>query len=261
MTTMRPSPDDAERTLPHRERLYEEIVNRIQSRILAGELKPGDRLPAEREFAAQLGVSRAAVREAIKSLKEKGLIDVVVGRGTFVTAPSPDHVADSMSLLLQGKRQTLEQVHQARELLEIPIARLAARHRTPAQLFRLRDIVRRMEAAGEDTEPFVRLDSEFHLELARATGNPVLEVLSQTMLEMLRGERVFMVGFQGAMADAMTSHRRILRAVERGDADEAARAISDHLTQVARVVRTHRGTTPPGSPAPVPPPASGSPPP
>ena len=62
---MRPTPDDSERVLPQRERLYEEIVSRIQSRILAGELKPGDRLPAEREFATQLGVSRAAVREAI----------------------------------------------------------------------------------------------------------------------------------------------------------------------------------------------------
>lgn len=229
---------------PHRERLYEEIVSRVQARILSGELKPGDRLPAERELSAQLGVSRAAVREAIKSLKEKGLIDVVVGRGTFVTTLSPDHVVDSISLLLQGQRQTLDHVHQAREILEIPIARLAARNRTPAHMFRFRDIIRRMEAIGEATQLFIDADSEFHLELARATGNPVLEVLSQTMLQMLHGERVFMVGFQGEIPGALASHRRILSAVERGDADEAARAMKDHLTHVAAVLRALRGPAP-----------------
>lgn len=222
-----------------RERLYEEIVSRIQSRILSGELKPGDRLPAERELATQLGVSRAAVREAIKSLKEKGLIEVVVGRGAFVTAPSPDHVADSMSLLLHGQRQTLEHVRQARQLLEIPIARLAARQRTPKHLFRLRDLVERMEAIGDASKPFIQLDSAFHLELARATGNPVLEVLSQTMLEMLQGERIYMMGIHGEIADALASHRRILRAVERGDGDEASRAMADHLAHLAGVLRTH----------------------
>jgi DNA-binding FadR family transcriptional regulator len=236
--------DDAGGAIPHRERLYEEIVNRVQARVLAGELKPGDRLPPERDFAAQLGVSRAAVREAIKSLKEKGLIDVVVGRGAFITAPSPGHVADSMSLLLKGQRQTLEHAHQARELVEIPIARLAARHRAPAHLFRLRDVLRRMESAGDASQPFIDLDSEFHLELARATGNPVLEVLSHTMLRMLRDERVGMIGVRGEVADALASHRRILRAIERGDADEAGRAMSDHLTHVAQVVRSQRRTPP-----------------
>ncbi|HEX7122258.1 MAG TPA: FadR/GntR family transcriptional regulator, partial [Gemmatimonadaceae bacterium] len=231
------APGPAAPSVPQRERLYEEIVSRVQGQILAGELKPGDRLPAEREMAARLGVSRAAVREAIKSLKEKGLIEVVVGRGAFVTAPSPDRVADSISLLLHGQRQTLEHVRQARQLLEIPIARLAARQRAPRNLFRLRELVERMEAIGDASHQFIALDSDFHLELARATGNPVLEVLSQTMLEMLRGERVYMMGVHGEMADALAAHRRIQRAVERGDGDEAARAMSDHLAHLAGVIR------------------------
>jgi GntR family transcriptional repressor for pyruvate dehydrogenase complex len=235
--------DEADRP-PHRERLYEEIVSRIQARIMSGDLKPGDRLPAERELAATLGVSRPAVREAIKSLKEKGLIDVVFGRGTFVTTLSPGHVVDSMSLLLQGKRHTLEQVHQARELVEIPIARLAARHRQPAHLHRLREIVERMESVADSAVLFIEADSEFHLELARATGNPVLEVLSETMLRMLQEEREFMVGYHDAMSGAQASHRRILRAVERNDADEAGRLMAEHLAHVSLVVRTRRERTP-----------------
>jgi DNA-binding FadR family transcriptional regulator len=249
LTRRRPVPDEPTAGI-HHERLYEEIVNRVQARILSGELKPGDRLPAERELSAQLGVSRAAVREAIKSLKEKGLIDVVVGRGTFVTAPSTNHVVDSMSLLLHGQRETLAHVHQARELVEIPIARLAARHRTPAHLHRLREIVHRMEVVGDDTNPFIDADSDFHLELARATGNPVLEVLSKIMLQMLRGERVVMIGTRGEVSGAMASHRRILRAVERGDGDEAARAMAEHLAHVSGVLRARRAAGGTQAPAP-----------
>src|SRR5688500_19829916 len=81
-----------------KERLYQEIVDQIQQQILSGALKPGDQIPAERDLAERFGVSRTAVREAIKSLTEKGLIEVFVGRGTFVTNLSPDRVVESMTL-------------------------------------------------------------------------------------------------------------------------------------------------------------------
>src|SRR5678810_1285753 len=101
-----------------KERLYQEIVDQIQQQILSGALKPGDQIPAERDLAERFGVSRTAVREAIKSLTEKGLIEVFVGRGTFVTNLSPDRVVESMTLLLRNEPHNVASVQEARALLE-----------------------------------------------------------------------------------------------------------------------------------------------
>src|SRR5512145_864002 len=98
-----------------KERLYQEIVDQIQQQILSGALKPGDQIPAERDLAERFGVSRTAVREAIKSLTEKGLIEVFVGRGTFVTHVSPDRVVESMTLLLRNERDNVASLQEARQ--------------------------------------------------------------------------------------------------------------------------------------------------
>ena len=227
-----------------RERLYQEIVEHVQALILAGELKPGDRIPAERELADQRGVSRAAVREAIKALAEKGLVEVRVGRGTYVAELKADHVVESMALLLREARNTPEHLQEARELLEVPIARLAARNRDDGHVARLRALLAQMDAQRHASRGFIDADSAFHLELARATGNPVLELLSRTLLAMLRAERVFMVGFRDEIRGAMGSHVRIVDAVERRDADGAAGAMAGHLAHVSAVLRSLRGPAP-----------------
>lgn len=232
-----------------KERLYQEIVEHVQAQILAGALKPGDRIPAERELAQHFRVSRAAVREAIKSLAEKGLLEVHVGRGTFVAALTTDHVVESMSLLLRDVRNTPEHLQEAREILEVPIARLAARHRTTEHLERLGALLAAMEVQRHMTRAFIDADSEFHHELARATGNPVLEIVSRTLLTMLRSERVFMVGFRDEIPGAIRSHAQIVAAVEAGDGDAAAAAMADHLRHVSSVLHGLRGPAP-TSPAP-----------
>lgn len=227
-----------------KERRYQEIVEHVQGEILAGRLRPGDRIPAERELASHFGLSRAAVREAIKSLAEKGLLDVQVGRGSFVAALSTDHVVESMSLLLRDADNTPEHLQEAREILEVPIARLAARHRTPAHLARLHALLAAMESQHNMSRAFIDADTEFHHELARATGNPVLDVVSRTLLTMLRSERVFMVGFRDEIAGAIASHRRILDAVAAADGDTAAAAMAEHLGHVSAVLRALRGPAP-----------------
>lgn len=227
-----------------KERLYQEIVEHVQAQILSGELKPGDRIPAERELALHFHVSRAAVREAIKALTEKGLVNVHVGRGTFVAALTTDHVVQSMSLLLRDARNTPEHLQEAREILEVPIARLAALNRSEEHLVRLRELLRAMEAQRHMTRAFIDADSDFHYELARATGNPVLEIVSRTLLSMLRSERVFMVGFRDEIRGAIGSHARIVDALDRRDEDAAADAMAGHLTHVSAVLRSLRGPAP-----------------
>jgi DNA-binding FadR family transcriptional regulator len=230
-----------------KERLYQEIVEHVQGQILSGELKPGDRIPAERELALHFHVSRAAVREAIKALAEKGLVEVHVGRGTFVATLTTDHVVQSMSLLLRDARNTPEHLQEAREIIEVPIARLAARHRTPEHLARLRALLQQMESQRHMSRSFIDADSDFHYELARATGNPVLEIVSRTLLSMLRSERVFMVGFRDEIHGAIGSHAQIVDALERQDADAAAAAMAGHLTHVSAVLRSLRGPAPVGA--------------
>ena len=227
-----------------RERLYHEIVEHVQGEILAGRLKPGDRIPAERELALHFSVSRAAVREAIKALAEKGLLHVQVGRGSFVAELSTDHVVESMSLLLRDAPDSPEHLQEARAILEVPIARLAARNRGTAHLARLESLLRTMESQRNLSRAFIAADSEFHHELALATGNPVLDILSRILITLLRSERIFMVGFRDEIHDAIASHRAIFTAVEQGDEEGAAAAMAAHLARVSAVLRTLRGPAP-----------------
>lgn len=219
-----------------RERLYQEIVDQIQSQIQRGQLVPGDRLPPERVLAEQFGVSRTAVREAIKSLAEKGLITVEVGRGTFVCAMTSDHVVESMSMLLGDERGSLASLQAARELLEIPIARLAARNRTAAHVVRLGELLRQMELGQQQPQAFIDADTDFHIELARATGNPVLGVLSETIVALLRKHRILLTEFEQELPAALNSHRAILAAVTAGRSRAAGDAMQQHLAHVSEVL-------------------------
>lgn len=217
-----------------KERLYQEIVDQIQQQIISGALKPGDQIPAERDLAERFGVSRTAVREAIKSLTEKGLIEVFVGRGTFVTNLSPDRVVESITLLLRNEPHNVESIQEARELLEVPTARLAAARRTDAHVARLRAIGAELEEERSISPRLVDGDTEFHVELARATGNPVLVLLTQTLVALLRTERLYREDFDIAgIPTALADHREIVDAIADGNGDRAAKTMREHLARVA----------------------------
>lgn len=217
-----------------KERLYQEIVDQIQQQILSGALKPGDQIPAERDLAERFGVSRTAVREAIKSLTEKGLIEVFVGRGTFVTNLSLDRVVESMTLLLRNEPHNIASLQEARELLELSNARLAAVRRTDAHVARLRAISDELEEEHSISARLVDGDMEFHVEVARAAGNPVLALLSHTIVALLRTDRLYRSDFDVArLPTALADHRDIVDAIADGDGDRAAQAMTDHLARVA----------------------------
>jgi GntR family transcriptional regulator, transcriptional repressor for pyruvate dehydrogenase complex len=215
-----------------KERLYQEIVEQIQQQIVSGALKPGDQIPAERDLAERFGVSRTAVREAIKSLTEKGLIEVFVGRGTFVTHLSPDRVVESMTLLLRNEPHNVASLQEARELLDVPTARMAAQRRSDAHVARLRAIQAEIEEERSISPRLVDGDTEFHVEVARASGNPVLVLLSQTIMALLRSERMHREDYS-IVPSAIASHREIIDAIADRDGDRAAHAMMSHLAIVA----------------------------
>ncbi|HET6681424.1 MAG TPA: FadR/GntR family transcriptional regulator [Gemmatimonadaceae bacterium] len=211
--------------LPPKERRYQEIVLQLQERILNGELAPGDRIPAERELAAQFCVSRTAVREAIKALAERGLVRVTIGRGTFVTELSTDRLAHSMALLLHNERDATASLSEARSMLEIPIARLAARHRTDEQLERLAGILDRFDRLIDSPRAAVDLDDEFHSELARAAGNPVLAAISEMVSALLREDPERPKAELDDLKGASHSRRQLLEAIHARDENAAEREL------------------------------------
>lgn len=215
-------------------RRYQEIVVQIQRRILSGALEPGDQIPAERELAEQFGASRTAVREAIKSLGERGLIKVHIGRGTFVTEVSSDRLAESMALLLHKERDATASLSEARSVLEIPIARLAARHRTADHLERLAAILDRFDQLVDAPGALIDADDEFHSEMARATGNPVLVAMSEMMSALLREHRVQTAGHMSDVRGTIDAHRHLFDAINAGDENGAERELVRLLDSVRR---------------------------
>lgn len=217
------------------ERLYERIVGQIEGRIVAGELKIGDQLPSENELAKQFGVSRTAVREAIKALREKRLVEVRPGKGTFITNGMPDAVRHSLGMLMRsGPPNSPGNLVEVREILEPEIAALAATRITDEYIATMREAVVTMDTALEDVDRFVEADLDFHLALAEATLNPVIPLLMDSIIDILREQRKRTALADGGLQRGQYHHKKILAAVIRRDPKAARKCMQDHLEQVRK---------------------------
>ncbi len=212
--------------------MYRQIADQIAGLIAAGEFKPGSRLPAERELAAKLGVSRASVREAIISLEIGGLVEVRIGTGIFVT----------MSAAGAGSRDRDVgpgpfELLSARKLIEGEIAALAATHATDPDIDGLKHNVRRMEANVNDFRAREDSDRDFHLRLAKAAGNGSLELV----VEGLWAQRAELWGRMqehfhtpGLAQQTIRDHEAIVKAVAVHHAAGARSAMRRHIARVVR---------------------------
>jgi GntR family transcriptional repressor for pyruvate dehydrogenase complex len=214
-------------------RLFEQIVKQVEDSILGGQLKPGDQLPAERELARHFGVSRTAVREAVKTLREKGLVEAYSGRGTFVTDGTSQAIRHSLDLMFKINQQE-GSVHLAelRQVVEPEIAALAAARIEQQLLSTMREAVATMDESLQDPEAYVEADLDFHLALAEAVGNPLILSLLDSIVGLLREQRTRIFRVDGGPARGQFHHKRILAAVERGDPEKSREAMRAHLKQV-----------------------------
>src|SRR6202042_1962788 len=168
-------------------RLYEQIVQQIEESVLNGSLKPGDQLPAERELAQRLGVSRTAVREAVKALREKGLVEAYSGRGTFITDGTTQAARQSFDLMVKlGQAEGSPHLAELRLILEPGIAALAAARIQEPEIVALREAVTVMDGAQRDPEAYIEADLDFHLALAEAAANPLILSLIDSIVGLLR---------------------------------------------------------------------------
>ena len=214
-------------------RLYELIVAQIEGRILAGELQPGDRLPAERDLAEQFGVSRTAVREAVKTLIQQGLVEVYPGRGTFVTDSTSHALRHSLGLMLSlGPVDGTQNLVEVREMLEPELAALAAKRASDPQIRTLQQMYDRMDASMDDIDAFMDADMEFHMTIARATQNELTPVLVEVLVGLIREHRRMVAIAEGGLERALAHHHNILQAICRKNPEAARLAMQAHLKQV-----------------------------
>ncbi|MGA9475321.1 MAG: FadR/GntR family transcriptional regulator [Terriglobales bacterium] len=214
-------------------RLYELIVQQVEDSILQGQLKPGDQLPAERDLAQRFGVSRTAVREAVKTLREKGLVEAYSGRGTFVTNGTSQAIRQSLDLMIRINQQDgSANLAELRLVLEPEIAGLAASRIDEQLLATMRESVAVMDRSLRDPDAFVEADLDFHLALAEAVGNPLILSLLDSIVGLLREQRSRIFNIDGGPERGQFHHKRILAAIEQRDPVSAREAMRAHLQQV-----------------------------
>ena len=213
---------------------YEQVADQLRELIVTSELAVGQRLPSESALAAEFGVSRATIREALRVLAAQGLIRTAKGAsgGSFVTLPTVDHISsfvhDNVNLLTETKRVTLEELLEARELVEVPAARLAAQRRSEDDIARLRETVPDDDARLGTSEEFT-YNSEFHTCMLDASRNTLLTVSAAPIFSVLQTNLARSSLGRQFHREIHCHHLRILEAVEACDPDGAEAEMRDHL--------------------------------
>lgn len=217
------------------------IVIQIKQAIRDGELTSGDRLPPERELTDLFGVSRVTVRDALRVLEANGLVQIRVGAGggAFVTAPDKDDIGEGISNMLLMRSVTAEDVTETRLILEVGMLPQVCKRATPEDLDALDLIVEKATASLSDDDDYdVSLSAEFHAQLARASHNAVIEMLTESLHQPLEAslreakQRAPEMGRRGTV-----EHRKLVAAIRNRDVDKAQAIMQRHLGRTARRLR------------------------
>jgi GntR family transcriptional repressor for pyruvate dehydrogenase complex len=220
-------------------RISETIVDQIRQLMRQGQLRPGDRLPAERDLCERFGVSRVTVREALRMLESSGLVEIRVGArgGAFVTIPTSEHVGDGLADMLSLSALTAADVTEVRLILEVGIVPIVVARATEEDLTALEEICERSRDAIRLGEYTMALSAEFHARVAASTHNPALGML----VESFRGPIRMSLESAKATAPEMgvlgtEEHERFTAAVRSRDAEVATRIMREHLERTAHRV-------------------------
>lgn len=208
----------------------QKLAAQISEEIAKGKFKPGDRLPPERELAIQLGVSRTAIRDAIKLLAGQGILNVTHGSGIYVA--SEDRVTSQISNLLTIRQGSLRELFEVRKLIEVEAAGWAAERSQPHNLEKIKSIVERANNALDNPGALARLDAEFHLAVAEAGGNSILLGVMLNLLDLLADARKESLSIPGRPARSAGEHNKLAEAIFSHDAAQARQLMWQHLASV-----------------------------
>jgi GntR family transcriptional regulator, transcriptional repressor for pyruvate dehydrogenase complex len=213
--------------------LANRVTKELEAMIVARRLLAGDKLPPERDLAQQFGVSRTVVREAVRALVAKSLLEVRPGSGTVIRSPSAESVAQSMTLFLRGGREAFNYVNvlEVRHVLEIEIAARAAERRTDDDLRAIEATMTAMADTGTTRAGFVASDVAFHLALAHATHNLLFVLLLDSVGDLMVRLRELAFELPEAAARALPYHQAIYQEVRAQNVEGARRAMRTHLLE------------------------------
>jgi GntR family transcriptional repressor for pyruvate dehydrogenase complex len=218
-------------SLINRRRLYQQIADDVEKLILNGTFPPESRLPSEQELADRYGVSRNVIREALKSLKELGLVSIRTGSGTYVIRPTMKPVSEALNRFVRHSIDDFSLAHfyEIRRMIEPDNAALAALRAGDEDLQAIEEPLRKMEANRSDSNAWSRADLEFHRAIAAATHNPLVRSIIDALIDPLH--EVIAAGHSepsGTQA-GLEAHGKILSAIRKRDEQEAHQAMLDHL--------------------------------
>ena len=221
---------------PKNNRIYQHVVDQIQRAILDGRLKTGDMLPPEMKLKDMFETSRGTIREALRVLEQKGLIDIKigVGGGAVVKSVGTDKIVESLDLLIQTQKVTYDHLAEFREGVEGLVAALAAERAKKADIERVKKIVDCagdvLEAEDLDSATFVRLDTELHIALAEIAGNPIyLANLRMVHERILNAYEQFSLRRKSVLEENYQDLCRIVEAIENGESDQARSLAQNHV--------------------------------
>lgn len=212
-----------------RTNLYEQIAENLEKAILSSSTAVAQRLPSEQELARQFNVSRTVIREALKILRERGLITQKNGGGSYVSKPNIDVVSNAINRLVCMENIDNDNLHTMRIILEVAAGRLAAEHADEEDFAHLQRIIDSMRDRSLDIDERIMKDAEFHITTARASGNELLARFVEVMTILLHDYMAKGSLVLGGINDALLRHGNVLDALRTRDPDIAEKAIRDHL--------------------------------
>ncbi len=217
-------------------RVPEEIADRLRLLVLDGTYPPGRPLPSERLLAARFGVSRGSIRDAFRMLETIGLLETRHGLGTYPRELTVDRLVAPLASALTYARDLQDELLDIRRMFEPAVARVAATRATDEDLADLRRVLDTQRRKLKHGRPAIVEDTAFHAVLARATHNRVVVRIMETLNDLLVESRTLALKQKGRPERSIEGHEAVVAALGRRDADEAARAMHEHIDQIAQLL-------------------------
>lgn len=223
-----------------RRKLSDEVFKRLVEMIGSGGLKQGDKLPSERELMDDFGVGRPSVREAMQSLEKMGLITIRHGDRARVAKPSAERVIEQIDipvrLFLSATTENLEDLKEARLVLERSLVRIAAQKATPEDIERLKQCLARQKTAAVDNDSaaFIQADMDMHESIAAISGNRIFEAVIHSMLGWCSTFHESIIHWEGREQFTIEEHEKIIELIADHDPEGAITALTDHLNRTRK---------------------------
>ena len=219
-----------------KKRAYEDVVAQIRALIDDGRLKQGDQLPTERELSETFRVSRATIREAIRTLESAKLVQSRQGDGTYVLASSEETLVQTLAAVLFNEKDTIYDIFYVRKIIEPHVAELAAENATPGEIKELATLIMEHEESIAEGKSVMKYDSAFHGLLARMSKNPIMERLLSALVDLFEQTRGEYLQNNERAKKSFIGHHEVFTAIKSRDCTAARRAMSRHLEKVEMIV-------------------------